>query len=570
MSGAPLEDRDLRVADHEIHAFFPVSYGSEKERRHPERLLQDWSARIERITHHAFRIAGGLDWDEGDAESVKLWNRMKEGRGMAVTDLYRHVSQILGQEKGNQEPHLCNAYELTSSNPLSHSNGSGHERLFILRLKANGAAARRCNVEEFGMQFRGARLYVFRTGIAVLDLSWQYKYLSFHQKKQDGGIEARASREKPVPGILLEGNYILSRAAPESPRDEQADQPSPRRVPRRFRLSFGKEQDGGVDAWPSKYTPTPETLEQVDPSGPQAIEPSTLFRIADALLPQGDAPSKVHGNRRILYSLATLDAAVAEPDFRRLAVRLGARWNPDYKPSEAFVERASWSPFPYVCHGITEEGGSSIVYNPGMESEFASNFVRSSGRNTYVPLFVSSLHNHFWLLDQTEWIPARRRKADSRAETEDLQEVYERTVDFRRYFYFPVVSQISLHNAFFRRWSEALRVDDRLRFLEHISRDLTEVIRARRARWLGRASGGIGGYLITHEILSQLSNLGLPGFRPSLDSLFVERSVGSLEHTARLLSLIANWEIGIFLGSVLGGLLGLWLTWNFGKTDRSG
>ena len=33
-------------------------------------------------------------------------------------------------------------------------------------------------------------------------------------------------------------------------------------------------------------------------------------------------------------------------------------------------------------------------------------------------------------------------------------------------------------------------------------------------------------------------------------------------------TLVEHWEIGIFLGSLIGALLGLWISWNFGALNK--
>jgi hypothetical protein len=61
-----------------------------------------------------------------------------------------------------------------------------------------------------------------------------------------------------------------------------------------------------------------------------------------------------------------------------------------------------------------------------------------------------------------------------------------------------------------------------------------------------------------------LSASGLPYTIPSMRIWLVTALNASPEELEPLMALVEHWEIGIFLGSVIGAVLGLWISWNFG------
>jgi hypothetical protein len=187
-------------------------------------------------------------------------------------------------------------------------------------------------------------------------------------------------------------------------------------------------------------------------------------------------------------------------------------------------------------------------------------------------LFIASLHSHFWLLNQTQWIPAGRRKTNSREESEVLDSVFKNTVEFRRNFHFSLVSQVNLYNRFHDHWQEALKIPERILFQEQSARDAGELVKARRTRWIGRISGAIGGFLITHELIEKLSTSGdrwrymetVPDARVWL----VNVASASPDVIKDMVSIVETWESVIFWGSLVGAAIGLWLSISFEKDPK--
>jgi hypothetical protein len=500
----PQAQASTLVRTHLVHAFFPLTFGECKTESNPEALLDKWGGSVLGLS--VGELSKRLGWEPDDANTLQqpVWALMEAGKGLAVTDFYPHVQRIMGIQSDGLN--LCQPFVLQTP-LLSRFKDLDKNRLKnrLLPLSFGLASAKRCGQASLMACIDGARLFSFRTGIAVLDLFWHYEV-------EEGDLSL---------GGVLEGNYFLSHS---------------------FHTQSNRTE---IDA--------------------NLLTPEVLCTIAHALLPV--VPDKrflFHPERRILYSAVELAQEVDEETLHTLTVWLSHRQTTDYRPCPEVQRESLWQPFHNLCHASAVEGGASVIFDTGQVSSFVRGFVKGPVHNLYIPLFVSSLHNHFWLINQTEWLPAHRRKAGSRAETLDLERLYEETVEFRRYFYFPLVSRISLHNTYYQHWQETLLVSERLHFLEQTARDVAELIKTRRIRWLGRISGAAGGFLLAHEILEVLSASGLPYTIPSMRIWLVTALNASPEELEPLMALVEHWEIGIFLGSVIGAVLGLWISWNFG------
>ena len=488
MSGTPLS--------HQIHGLFPFVFSDARNHRDILEKARDnvlsWTAESLSLTQTTQILSAG-----NAAPDQPVWQTYP-GKGVAIDDLYPFAQQILGGAAENF-PLLCAPFDLAQSALLSQRKG-GKPRLWTLSLSAS--AQKRCGRESLTVQVDRTRLYLFRTGIGILDLSWHYQ----------GATQTTE---------ILEGNYALS---------------------------HGQYQRAAKGADPSENT---------------AMDPDTLRFLAKKLVgPLLKDSEPMKSERRALYSIVQ----IPEDDLQYLdllTTHLSHRQSTDYVPSLDMIQSTVWCPFPYLCHGASLEGGASVMRNIASASDFGKNFVAGTGANTYLPLAIASLHSHFWLLNRTQWIPARRCRDGSRAEKEGVEEIFAMTVEYRRYFHYPIVSQISLHNRFYRLWQEALQIPERIRFQEQTAKDVAELLSNQRARWIGRISGSVGGFLLTHELLEALSTSGLSFAMPDMRVWFVETANKPLPVLQPMVELVEHWELIIFLGSLLGGLLGLWLTWNF-------
>ncbi len=496
------------LADHAVHGLFHLDLGfgsiekvEDTLREHAEQLQAmragDLPARLQ-LSRPQPRL------------QQPLWEPFS-GNGMALDDFYPYARQILGAKA--EEATVCVSLGLGSEGvqALTQIHG-GKPRLWRLRL--GKAAQERCGRDAIDLQFDNARLFLFRTGVAILDLSWRYG---------DSGDAL------PAP-VVLEGNYLLSH---------------------------------GNHAVKSPPPPVHDTNE------PAPLDALRLLEVAQALLPEEcTKTAPLPPNRLLLYSLARVQGGADEEALLELGIRFSHRQTSDYRPKSRPLESHVLQPFPYLCHVLAPEGGASVIATDDAASGFFRNFVPGSGTNTYVPLFVASLHNHLWLLGQTEWLPERSR-SDKRHEIHDLEDVYERTVKFRRFFYFPMISQISLHNAFYERSQEVFKIAERQRFLEQTTHDIAELLKARRTKWIGRISGAVAGFLVSHELLDIVSQSGLPGTMPNLRVWLAETAQASPAVIEPMVRLVERWDLVVFLGSLAGGLLGYWAAWYFDKSPKA-
>lgn len=519
----------LLLADHAIHGLFHLDLDFRSIEK-VEDTLREQVAQVQAIRAGELPARLHLSKPQPGLQQA-LWEPLN-GKGMAVDDFYPYARQILGAKA--DEATVCISLRLRKGEgvqALTQFHG-GKPRLWRIRL--GEAAQQRCGRDAIDLQFDNARLFLFRTGVVILDLSWHYS-------AKGGTLPA---------DVVLEGNYLLS---------------------------HGNH--------PAKAPAASE-------DGPAPLDPMRLLEVAQALLPESwTQTAPLQPNRLLLHSVASVVDCADEAALLELGIRLSHRQTSDYRPNSRPLESCVLQPFPYLCHVLAPEGAASVILtdtlNPdekvsdGAErkparavatdkagSRFFENFVAGSGTNTYVPLFVASLHNHLWLLAQTEWLPARRQ-GGKRHEIHDLEEVYERTVEFRRFFYFPMISQISVHNAFFERSQDVFKIAERQRFLEQTTHDIAELLKARRTKWIGRISGAVAGFLVSHELLDIVSRSGLKGTMPGLRVWLAETAHASPAVIEPMVRLVERWDLIVFLGSLAGGLLGYWAAWYFDKSPKA-
>jgi hypothetical protein len=456
-----------------------------------------------------------------------VWQLQDKGEGLSLGDFYPYIRQIIGGDESNQLK-LCTFFRLATPQILSQVKG-GKKRLFTLDLKSGSAAQRRCGVNALGFQFDNARVFVFRSGIVILDLSWHYE--KQNNVEENNAEESDEDKKRLKVNAVLEGNYLLSHDNHRSKHGKD-------------QTSINDEESHGMTA-------------------------QRLRDIAEALLPKiGDFVPEIHADRRILYSLVEISKEVKAEQLSQISIWLSHRNTSDYMPSKNIVEHDLLQPFPYLCHAASIEGGASVICQASMESEYIEHFISGSASKAYLPLFIASLHSHFWLLNQTQWIPAGRSKSNSREESEGMDSVFEDTVGFRRNFHFPLVSQISLYNRFHAHWQEALKIPERIRFQEQTARDVSELLKTRRTRWIGRFSGAVGGFLITHEVMEIVSKNGFIGAVPDMRVWLVDVAFKSHDEIEHMVSLVENWEYAIFVGSLVGAAFGFLLSFWFDKVVK--
>ena len=108
------------------------------------------------------------------------------------------MRQILGKQ--DDDAGVCRSFVLNTPLLSRFKNDRNRVQKRLLTITLGEAAARRCGLASVGVCIDSARLFAFRTGIAILDLSWHYEV--------EGDL--------PI-GCVLEGNYFLSHDNHTSP-----------------------------------------------------------------------------------------------------------------------------------------------------------------------------------------------------------------------------------------------------------------------------------------------------------------------------------------------------------------
>jgi hypothetical protein len=576
------------ISTHRVHGFFPLSFDSRK-RSWVEVAIARFGHRtcrvnvadesIDRFNKLVMALTGQelvdcLSLTNPDVTvplSEALWQPMR-GKGMALDDFYPHVRQIFGEKSEGKQ--LCRSYTLNSL-ALSHVNG-GRRRQW--RIPLRNAGQERAGVDHIYAQIEGARLFVFNTGVAILDLSWDYYGLEETKKAKKSekseksekvenaktAEEVEKARKARPFANLLEGNYILSHANFTTKQPvAQADHTPPT-------MTAQVLHNVAAAVVPKVARPSRSrcirVLRNVAAALVTRLSPPSrsccvrlLHKVAPVLFP--DLPNiSLHHGRLIIYTQVLLAECATPEDMRQMGIWLSHRQTTDYGPTANAVGAALLEPFPYLCHVLAPEGAASVIFDKGMASDFAKNFLNSSAKNIYVPLYLDSLHTHFWLLEQTDWLPARAKNGD-RQETESLDNLYARVVQFRRYFYFPMVSHIGLHNAFYQSSQSAFGIAERMRFLEQTSHDVAELLKVRRSKWLEPLAGGVAGFIVGHEFFDALSQFATPDMRVWL----IQTAHASPAVLQSLMRQVEVWDFLTFFLSVIGALIGYGLVRYFGK-----
>ena len=559
------EDELPPVAEHRVHVFFPLVWGAGEAayRRGPRTWLHrivtgESRSNTDAPLRASCALIGQLSigdvvrqlgWTHvpsarGTAQAP-AWKEIS-GRGMNARDLYPHVRQILGGESSGVP--LCIPYEFADLSVLNAALiEKGVPRRYrspadaetstkvvrqYFRIAFKAAAGKRLGTQGVRLRMDSARLYVFRSDIAVLDLGWHY--LADGSADDDAAVDPRA---------IVEGNYLLSHSF---------DAPAAADVAPRLRAhdcdgACGTRCHGGADGNGCK------ALHALRP-----LSGTILRTVAAALLPEAlRRDERFHPDRLYLYTAARFAAPVAESKLRYCASMLAHRFTLDYKPSAALQRNGALSLFGNVCHVLASESAASLVAPLGDASAFVQGFVKSTAENKYVPLLVAGLHTNFWLLYLTDWLPARRQRAGSRAEQEGFEDLYQRVVEFRRYFTYPQVSQISHDNAFYDALQDAHRLSTRVQFLEQTARDQAELIKSRLARTVGRISSGIAAFLLFREVLEYALTLGpMPDTR-----VWIARLIGARPDAVG--AMVAAFERSERAVAVVSLLAGLFVAWRF-------
>jgi hypothetical protein len=160
---------------------------------------------------------------------------------------------------------------------------------------------------------------------------------------------------------------------------------------------------------------------------------------------------------------------------RELAcIRLARKETADYAPCHDTVADALYSPFTYLMHAASIEGGVLLVEvdEDSSAPDYVKNFVTNATQRAYLPLMLWALHEFVFLTElsksATGWIDFVRPNEGHRVLLHDFRA---RLYNYRFHFRFAHASSISMHNDMFRLWRDTY---DLGKILDEIDKDVVE------------------------------------------------------------------------------------------------
>lgn len=478
--------------------------------------LNDFVKQMKSIPPTSFTNSAGAYFPNmGSPKSPRLWTDIP---GDATQDFHPFVRQIASVSRNAtpDERPFSRPLQIADEFLISQLNG-GKPRQFHLAL--GKSATKRSGKNSLALQFHAPSMYTFASGTAILVLEWSYL-------KQSDSLPVRAQD-------VLEGNYLLSH-------------------------------------------PTRGNTKDLDPDGNNIrLDPQSLMKIAVSLIPT-ELALQIKSDRRFIYTAIRIPSDVPQKHELEVALfcrRLARRENGDYQPNPAEIVEGQISPFSNVRHVAAIEGGCTLVEAGPDSPEFLRSLLKDRVRNTYLPLALVSIHSYFWLLNMTQTLPDSAKTPNAHSEKENLRSLQERLLNFRRTFHFLIASQITQHNEFHNLWQSQLQINRQLISLTELSASAASMVQEKRVKLIGYLSGGAGGFLLGKEILEAISNkvsMNTYEWQNKLleailtPDLTITKKIQDAIHTAETM----EWVV--FLGSVLCGVIGIWIASRFdlhGKHD---
>lgn len=514
VSNEPSTHWNPEVLENRVFMLIPVAFNSTSQLDQEAcKQLEDF-IRKQVISVPVDQFAGAMATKfpaMGVAKDKQLWADLA---GDSTEDFHPFIRQIASFKKEirGSGVRFAHPLQMTQGDLITQIKG-GKPRRF--RLKLGQAAAKRCGKETLSFQFLAPSFYCFASGMAILVLEWQYLGIA------GGPVYA---------SDVIEGNYAISH---------------PARSEHKTSLSENSVADDVV------------------------FSVENFIDLAKSLLPP-ELSDKLISGRRILYSalrIAPHATGDTENDVALLAHRLCHRQTFDYQPDPARLASGQMRPFANVRHAAAIEGGCTLIEADHGAPESLRGIIRDRIRNTYLPLALVSFHAYFWLLSQTQVLPDSYAAENLQSEKEDLENLQERILNFRRIFHFPIASQISHHNEFHALWQSTLMIDRQLSVLAELSESVSHMVQEKRVKLFGYLSGGIGGLLLGRELAEIVRDKAVTNLyewqRMMLEAQThmsgeLMASIDATVHTAEL------WEWITFGGALGGFAAGIFLAWRFG------
>jgi hypothetical protein len=162
-------------------------------------------------------------------------------------------------------------------------------------------------------------------------------------------------------------------------------------------------------------------------------------------------------SRFFTYVYATLPAGTDPDAMSDAAWRLSRHYSPGYGAEPSFPGTELYAPFADIRHALSLEGAATVANQ-------ASDFVANGGLagrfgNCYLPLAILAYHEHAYLLDIAQEAARVPPGDDAGAQVEALRHMTDRFLRFRLRYRLALVSDITMHNAFYERMRRSLQLE---------------------------------------------------------------------------------------------------------------
>jgi len=182
-------------------------------------------------------------------------------------------------------------------------------------------------------------------------------------------------------------------------------------------------------------------------------------------LVSGSADKSIEARRVRSLCFARLASKVSGEAMETYAAFLSRRYTASYQFDFKNSDLGMIKDFENMRHALSIEGGASVIMpdESGDLPEILKNWQNSVFQNAYSPLALLLLHEEKFLTN------ARLVASEASFETVDMEELEEmvlNALDFRMFYRFESVSEISMHEAFSRKLRRALELGRKLSELE--------------------------------------------------------------------------------------------------------
>ena len=353
------------------------------------------------------------------------------------------------------------------------------------------------NITEVKVVFESVKLYAFRSGVSILELTL---CLSSTSNDRDELLSGEAFVEA-IPGLIRHSALVWK-----------------------------------------------DNLEK---------EHTAFFSIADlafSLLGYSKKPTK-GANRMFTCSYFQLHQDANAEDNNRISILSSKHYTSDYKKLNANTQDISqYTPFETIIFTCSSEGVSVGVQLFNEPPEFLMNYKKNAFERAYAPICLLSWHEYSNLEKLSENISFW---PDFEKNISGTLELYDRVsfsaIAARSAFSFPRVSRLSLHERWREEIDSQLRLPNLRREVSSELREMTDVIRRYRDEkaiirfsWLEAIGGaGVAGF----TVFSLFKDLLSPSF---LGQVWVIRGIDSIKFSppasiSAVLGLIAFIGTGYFL-----------------------